>query len=79
MNKNELFEIKDSPEYGAILNIKNSELADQFEDFLAEKCFVLFNIKFESDIVEFFFGQASSVDKVKELVDRFKAVPPTSD
>lgn len=72
MNKDSTFKITESPEYGTVLRINNSELANQFEDFLAERCYVLFNIKFESDFVLFFFGQASSPVKVGELLDRFK-------
>jgi hypothetical protein len=36
-------EIVEVPEYGVILKYANLDLADQFEDFLTECCFVLFN------------------------------------
>ena len=64
-------EIIEDPKYGVILNCRDLELADRFEDFLTEKCFALFQIKFESNEVSFFFSQASSISKVKELFDRF--------
>ena len=47
------------------------ELADEFEDFLTEKCFVLFTTKMEPGLVTFYFGQASAPSKVQELFNRF--------
>ncbi|MGZ3306281.1 MAG: hypothetical protein ACXU8U_10520 [Asticcacaulis sp.] len=47
-------------------------MADAFEDFLSEKCFVLFTIKLATP-VEFYFGQSSSVEKVRFLVEKFNA------
>lgn len=61
----------DDTEYGVVLKFRDIEAADQFDDFLSESCFVLFQTKFEKDEVSFYFGQASSVDKVKELYGRF--------
>jgi len=46
-------------------------LADQFEDFLTERCFVLFNTKFDEARVSIYFGQASSIENVRELYERF--------
>lgn len=64
-------EISDSAQYGATWTSKDAELADRFEDFLTERCFVLFKTRFERDEVSLLFGQASSADKVRELYDRF--------
>jgi hypothetical protein len=65
------FEITESTDYGTVVQIFDTEWADQFEDFLTEKCYVLFNTKLEQNGVTFFFGQASSSVKVRELFDRF--------
>lgn len=63
--------ISETPEYGTMLRCPDPELADQFEDFLTESCFVLFKTKLDSQEVTFFFGQASSVQKVRDLYERF--------
>lgn len=64
--------ITESKEYGTVLTLGDAELADQFEDFLTERCFVLFTTKMEPTAVSFHFGQASAASKVQELFDRFK-------
>ncbi|WP_342631024.1 hypothetical protein [Marinobacter alkaliphilus] len=61
----------DDPEYGVVLRFFDVEAADQFEDFLNESCYVMFQTKFEETVVSFFFGEASSVDKVEILYERF--------
>lgn len=63
--------ISETVEYGAMLRCPDTELADQFEDFLTESCFVLFKTKLDSQEVTFFFGQASSVQKVRDLYECF--------
>lgn len=65
-------EITDTLEYGGVLKCHDIELADQFEDFLTESCFVLFNTKLDRDEVTFYFGQASSTSKIRELYERFR-------
>lgn len=73
MSKVVTIDVSDSPEYGAILKCPDVEIADQFDDFLTESCFVFFQTKFEQDEVSFFFGQSSSVQKVRDLYERFVA------
>jgi len=68
-----LVDILESSEYGAILKCRDLELADEFEDFLSETCFVLFQTKFDAGEVLFYFGQASSAVRVRELYERFIA------
>ena len=63
--------ISESPEHGVTWTTTDADLGDRFEDFLTERCFVLFNTRFERDEVSLLFGQASSVDKVRELYERF--------
>jgi hypothetical protein len=38
-------EISETAEFGVTLECKDAETADEFEDFLTERCFVLFNVK----------------------------------
>ena len=64
-------EIIEVPEYGVILKYANLDLADEFEDFLTECCFVLFNVKLENSVTSFFFGQASNPVNVNDLYNRF--------
>ena len=71
MKINNNVEIIEVPEYGTVLKYSDSELADQFEDFLTECCFVFFNVKLEIDVVSFFFGQASNPINVLDLYNRF--------
>ena len=67
-----VFEIVESEEYGAFLKVDDVEIADEFDDFLTEECYVLFEQKFESDHVVVHFGQAGSVEKIRLLVERFE-------
>jgi hypothetical protein len=71
MNTRISVEIQELHEYGTILKIGDTEVADQFEDFLTEHRFVLFNVKFEPDGVSFYFGQASSAARVRDLYNVF--------
>ncbi|CAK0773630.1 conserved hypothetical protein [Gammaproteobacteria bacterium] len=64
-------DVYDSPEYGTVLKCYDLIVADEFEDFLTESCFVFFQTKFDQNEVTFFFGQASSVQKVRDLFKRF--------
>lgn len=65
------FKISETKEHGAILKINDIELADEFDDFLNEHCYVFSELNFTPDCVYFYFGQASCVEKVKELVKKF--------
>ena len=66
-------------EYGVELTVKDTERADEFDDFINEKCFVeLAGYKPVEDGMTFLFGQASCPEKVTALIERFKlAVPMT--
>jgi hypothetical protein len=64
-------EITDTEDLGVILHCKDVEVADGLEDFLTERCFVLFNIRPQGAAVSFYFGQASSREKVRQLYERF--------
>ena len=63
--------IEDTPEHGVVWTSSDAELGDRFEDFLAERCFVLFKTRFEGGDVSLLFGQASSIEKVRQLYERF--------
>lgn len=70
-NKGFAVNVVDNDDYGAVLICKDFDIADDLEDFLTEDCFVFFNIKIASDNVLIYFGQASSVERVRALYDRF--------
>lgn len=64
-------EISETAEKGVALRLIDAELADEFEDYLSEQCFVLFNLAFDENGVIFYFGQASEQSKVLALFDKF--------
>ena len=66
------FEVSENEKYGAVLKISDVELADEFEDFLTESCYVAFDVKLEFDCEYFYFGQASCIEKVRDFLERFK-------
>ncbi|MEE9343734.1 MAG: hypothetical protein V3V12_08895 [Gammaproteobacteria bacterium] len=65
------FEISETKEHGAILRINDAELADEFDDFINEDCYVFTELKFETDCVCFYFGQAGCIEKIRDLIERF--------
>ncbi len=65
------FEISETKEHGVILIINDAELADEFDDFVNEDCYVFSELKFESDRVYFYFGQAGCIEKIRDLVEKF--------
>jgi hypothetical protein len=67
-----MVEIRDT-EHGVVLSSADAELVDLLEDFLTEKCFVEFSVKFEPERSSLLFGEASSVSKVEALYERFMA------
>ena len=66
------YEIIETVEYGLILRVMQTDLADQLDDFLTEKCYVLYSIKFDENFCEFSFGQAGEATKLKPLLDAFQ-------
>ena len=71
MSKYSNVEIIETEDLGVVLHCHDVDAADRLEDFLTERCFVLFNIRPQGACILFYFGQASSVDKVCQLYDRF--------
>ena len=68
---NESLAVTETPEHGVAVKIADPDLADQFDDFLTEHCYVFFEVRFEEPGVRFFFGQAGSVAKVQDLLEKF--------
>ena len=70
--KNDMeMEVIETSEYGVILCCHDVEVADKFEDFLTENCYVFFNVRPENTDVFFYFGQASAPAKVEGLYEMF--------
>ena len=73
MSSETVFRIEEQPEYGMVIRCADPEAADRFEDFLTERNYVLFNTKFSSSEVLFFFGQASSLDQLQKILSTFES------
>ncbi|NDP59181.1 MAG: hypothetical protein GZ090_07480 [Oxalobacteraceae bacterium] len=69
--KNIDVEIIETAEFGTVLKCSDLEAADEFEDFLTEQCFVPFKVALQAQEISFFFGQASTTEKVREVYERF--------
>ncbi len=72
---NTRFTISETADHGGVLRINDVELADQFDDFLNEELYVLTELKLEVDCVYFYFGQASCIEKIRSLVEKFESKP----
>lgn len=66
------FQIIETNENGMILKVTDLELADQFDDFLSEKCYIFYTQKFSTNFVEFFFGQLGSTSKLTDFIEKFE-------
>jgi hypothetical protein len=66
------YEIIETVEYGLILRVMGTDLADQLDDFLTEKCYVLYNMKFDQNFCDFSFGQVCEATKLKLFLDAFQ-------
>jgi hypothetical protein len=64
-------EIRDT-EHGVVLSSTDFELIDHLDDFLTEECYVHFDLRDKPEPA-ILFGQASSVEKVEALYERFLA------
>jgi len=73
VSRQSLFRVEEDVKFGVVARCMDAEVADEFEDFLSERNYVLFNTKFEENDVLFYFGLASSQDRVKLLIQRFQA------
>lgn len=68
---NSPIQVSDSVEYGPVVRIVGRELADAFDDFATENFYTFYDMGFKDDAVEFCFGQLASMERVKEVVERF--------
>lgn len=71
MNKECGVVIEETQDFGTVLRCFDLAVADQLEDFLTESGFILFKVKLQPEGMSFFFGQASSVEKVRSLYESF--------
>lgn len=56
---------------GVVLELGDQELADRFEDYLAETRFVFFKLQYLEGRVAFLFGEASSLERVSAIYREF--------
>lgn len=63
---NDVVNIRET-EFGVVLSILDSNLADELDDFLSEFVYIPYNQKFDGNKTTFYFGQVSCIDKVKKV------------
>ena len=66
------YEVRETDEHGVFLKINDSDVGDEFDDYLNEEVYALSDHSEQDGCVEFSFGRAASVSKVQQLVDEFK-------
>ena len=66
------FKIFDDPEVGIVLKCYDSEIADQFDDFLIDNLDLEVHFKFSDRSVSFFFGKEFSVLDVSAIYTKFE-------
>ena len=71
MSFEQLGKVINDPKYGIILKLRERDVAERFEEFLTEECFVHFIVRTEPDEIWFLFGQVGSERKVRELYQQF--------
>ncbi|MEE4244797.1 MAG: hypothetical protein V2I33_05270 [Kangiellaceae bacterium] len=64
-------DIQDTKEYGVIV-YTDDITGDEFDDYLSESIYAFFNIGYEGGRTIFYFGLASSLEKVEKIVEEFK-------
>lgn len=69
-----MFSFRQDEKYGAILIIDCDDVADLFDDFLSEQCYVFYDVRESGGIMEFLFGEAACMEKVQELVSKYESI-----
>ena len=65
-------EVSTHPTYGVSLKLRDVEIANQFEDFMTQNCFVHFVVKNNDEgSVSFLFCEVAAESKVHELYLKF--------
>ena len=67
-----MYKIHHDDKYGVVLTIQDSNVADELDDFLTENHYVFYDLRPHTASTEFYFGQASSIDKVEEMVAAYQ-------
>ncbi len=68
---NRLFEVFETNEHGLALKVFDPELADQLDDYLTERRYVLYNIGFGRSHVEFYFGEVGDPARLRPILNAF--------
>lgn len=71
MNPNSKMFAIETSDYGPFVRVLDRSLADEFDDFLTESFFILYDCKFNDESVEFLFGVAASKTKLSKIIDDF--------
>lgn len=67
-----IYEIWETDEHGVFLKINDSDVGDEFDDYLNEEVYALSDHSEQDGCMEFSFGRAASVSKVQQLIKEFK-------
>jgi hypothetical protein len=61
-----------SDDYGVVIKCFDKNMADDLDDFITENYYVFYENNFsENGVVSFYFGQASSIEKVTAIYAAF--------
>lgn len=68
------FKITETTNYGVMLSTDDEVFADKLDDFLSEDVYVLYDLKSRPGSYEFYFGLASSLSSVENIVMQFEKI-----
>jgi len=69
--KSELVNVFEHSEFGVVLECCDLGAVEEFCDFLNEKFYVFYDVKFRDVGANFYFGWVADVYKVKTLYEKF--------
>ena len=65
------YEVRTDHEYGVVLTIFDSEIADEADDYFSENFYLFYDARESESKVEFFFGEVASEEAVRNLLISF--------
>ena len=65
------YTISTNDKYGICIEFENTDISDEFEDFITERLYVLFDTVFSDSKTIFYFGQAGCAEEVKKIAEAF--------
>ena len=65
------YALSETDEFGVELKFESEFFLDEFEDYLAEHTYTFFDLREIDGVRSIMFGQASSIEKVENILARF--------